>query len=66
MVNNKLLNITLKTVKKRTPKKIDTEAWEKKQSKWVWSTFLYSIKVSGKTIKCDNIEVNKKEFHDSK
>ena len=28
--------------------------------------FLYSIKMSKKTLKCDNVEVNKKEFHASK
>ena len=28
--------------------------------------FLYSIKTSGKTLKCDNFEVNKKEFYASK
>ena len=27
---------------------------------------MYSIKMSGKTLKFDNTEVNKKEFHDSK
>ena len=27
---------------------------------------MYSIKISGKTLKFDNIEVNKKEFHASK
>ena len=28
--------------------------------------FLYSIKMSKKTLKCDNVKVNKKEFHASK
>ena len=34
------------------------------QNKWV--LFLVSIRMSEKTLKCDNIRVNKKEFHKSK
>ena len=34
------------------------------QNKWVF--FLLSIRKSGKTLKFDNIRVNKKEFHKSK
>ena len=34
------------------------------QNKWV--LFLLSIRMSEKTLKCDNIRVNKKEFHKSK
>ena len=29
-------------------------------------TFLYSIKLSKNSLKLDNVEVNKKEFHDYK
>ena len=42
--------------------RIDTETWKKMQAK----VFLYSIRMSKKTLKFDNIEVNKKEFHISK
>ena len=37
----------------------------KKIKKWNIN-FLYTIKMSKKTLKFDNIEVNKKEFHTSK
>ena len=62
-----------KTKQKENIKEIDTKIYKpnnKKKAKWasisINVNFLYSIKISGKTLKFDNIEVNKKEFHASK
>ena len=44
--------------------KIDTETWNKMQAKIL--IFFYSIKMSKKTLKFDQVEVNKKEFDASK
>ena len=49
--------------------KIDTETWKKIQAKRVlkqWKNFLYNMKMCKKTLKFDNLKVNKKEFHISK
>ena len=42
------------------------EKTSQKSIKYLYINFLYSIKLSGKTLKLDNIEVDKKEFHTSK
>ena len=50
-------------------KKKDTSNWlgtKKKASQNKWLLFLLSITMSAKTLKIDNIRVNKKEFHKSK
>ena len=50
-------------------KKKDTSNWlgtKKKASQNKWLLFLLSITMSVKTLKIDNIRVNKKEFHKSK
>ena len=44
--------------------KIDTETWNKMQAKIL--IFFCSIKMSKKTLKFDQVEVNKKEFDASK
>ena len=56
-----------KKSKRRTPKKqIQKHERKNNPSEYEAANFLYSIKMSGKTLKFDNTEVNKTEFHNSK
>ena len=55
-----------KKKQKENIKEVDTETWKRRQAKRVlkkWNiNFLYGIKMSKKTLKFNNVVVNKKEL----
>ena len=51
---------------KKVKRKCQRNHYDSKKIKKWNINFLYTIKMSKKTLKFDNIEVNKKEFHTSK
>ena len=62
----KNLKVWYKYLSKEEKDKIKLIQYKKETLQNKWVLFLLSIRMSEKTLKCDNIRVNKKEFHKSK